>query len=183
MNRILTITIIGLFVFCTFSGCVGTTEETKSTGGTGTAAGTKNSGTAVNKTGNATRNATTTNATAANAVQKQTIIYEGDVQVGANPGYFEPTLESAPGTGVIDYKIPIASKTKINVKLTWGAQTSDFDLKFYDPKGTEVASSGNTATAEESFELAIKKGFGEYVLRIIPFAVVNEHYVCTITIG
>ncbi|MDD5502490.1 MAG: hypothetical protein PHH26_03380 [Candidatus Thermoplasmatota archaeon] len=164
MRATISLAIVGLLMACAFSGCVGGKEATEETISTGADASSANNSTA-------------------NATEKKTIVYEGDVQAGANPGYLEPTIESLPGTGVIDYKLPITSKTKISVKLTWGAQTSDFDLKFYDPKGAEIASSGGTATTEEAFEYAIKKNFGEYVVRVIPFAVVNEHYICTITIG
>ncbi len=70
----------------------------------------------------------------------------------------------------------------VQVAITWGSNTNDFDLYVYDSTGTLVNSSAQGGTTSERVDLGQLTG-GTYRVQVVAFTTVNATYGGTATLG
>lgn len=101
---------------------------------------------------------------------------EGDVAAGADP-FNNVGLPpcSTPAANCEEFDFTLERSALMDATLTFGEDTSDFDVYIYDEGGAEVASGVQSAGIEEAISAELAPG--TYTVQIVPWTVANDHWV------
>lgn len=101
---------------------------------------------------------------------------EGDTAAGADPfnNVGRPPC-STPAANCVEFDFTVEREVTLDATLTFGSSQSDFDVYIYDDEGSEVASGVQSAGSDEVISVDLEAG--TYTVQVVPWTVVNDHWV------